>query len=77
MRLLADKQRALSRISLRKDQVLEIHFTPLPEPPAEMMKLPGVRTWIEQLKLMRERDTQALQRLVNNLQVSSNNTGTE
>ena len=57
----------LSRRSLRKDQLLEIHFSPLPEPPPEMMKLPGVRVWFQQLKLMRERDTQALQRFVANL----------
>lgn len=68
-----DKALALSRRALRLDQVLEIHFSPLPEPPAEMMKLPGVRAWIDQLKLMRERDTQTFQRMVNNLQISSNN----
>lgn len=62
----------LSRKSLRKDQVLEIHFSPIPEPPPEMMKLPGVRAWFEQLKLMRERDTQSFQRMVNNLQISGN-----
>lgn len=56
--------RQLSRLSLRTDQILELHFTPLPEPPPEMMKLPGVRSWFEQLKIMRERDVQALNRLV-------------
>lgn len=67
--------RALSRMSLRQDQVLEFHLTPLPEPPPEAMKLPGMRQWFEQLRLMRERDTQSLYRLVNNLQISSNQTG--
>lgn len=47
----------------------------MPEPPPEMMKLPGVRQWFEQLKLMRDRDTQCFQRMVNNLQISSNNAG--
>jgi len=61
------KAQALSQRSLRKDQVLEVHFTPFPEPPPEMMKLPGVRAWVSQLRLMRERDTQTLQRLVQNL----------
>lgn len=62
----------LSRRSLRRDQILELHFSPIPEPPPEMMKLPGVRAWFEQLKLMRERDTQCFQRMVNNLQISGN-----
>lgn len=57
----------LSRRSLRRDQILEIHFSPLPEPPPETMKLPGFRAWFEQLKVMRERDTQAIQHFVNNL----------
>jgi hypothetical protein len=54
----------LSRISLRTDQVLEVHFDKLPEPPPEMLKLPGVASWFRDLKLMRERDVQAFQRLV-------------
>jgi len=57
----------LSRRSLRRDQVLEIHFSPLPEPPQQMLKLPGVREWIDQMKLMRQRDVQALERMVTNL----------
>jgi hypothetical protein len=57
----------LSRRSLRRDQVLEIHFSPLPEPPQQMLKLPGVREWIDQMKLMRQRDVQALERMVANL----------
>jgi hypothetical protein len=67
----------LSQRSLRRDQVLEIHFSPMPDPPHEMMKLPGVRAWVEQLKLMRDRDIQSFHRLVNNLQISSNNAGQE
>jgi hypothetical protein len=72
-----NKATVLSQRSLRRDQVLEIHFSPLPEPPPEMMKLPGVRAWFEQMKLMRDRDIQSFHRLVNNLQISSNNAGPE
>lgn len=57
----------LSRISLRTDQILELHFDKLPEPPPEMMKLPGVANWFRDMKLMRERDVQAFHRLVNNI----------
>lgn len=57
----------LSRISLRTDQVLEIHFTQLPEPPPEFLKLPGAANWFRDLKLARERDIQAFHRLVNNI----------
>lgn len=66
----------LSRTSLRRDQVIEIHFAPWPDPPQEMLKLPGVAKWWDLMKLGRERDTQSIQRLVNNLQIASNNTGT-
>lgn len=66
----------LSRKSLRRDQVLEIHFDQLPEPSPNMMKLPGVAEWWAQMKLTRERDVQALHRLINNLQVSSNGAAT-
>lgn len=58
---------ALSRKSLRPDQILELHLTPFPDPPPEMMKLPGVAAWWQQMRLTRERDMQALHRLVNNL----------
>jgi len=57
----------LSRTSLRRDQVLEIHFAPWPDPPANMMKLPGVQEWWNQMKLCRERDIQTMQRMVNNI----------
>lgn len=66
----------LSRKSLRRDQVLEIHFAPLPEPPPNMMKLPGVADWWAQMKLTRERDVQVFHRMVNNLQISSNGAAT-
>jgi len=60
----------LSRRSLRRDQILEFRLAPLPEPPPEMMKLPGVARWWEQMVLMRRRDTEALYALINNLQVN-------
>ncbi len=63
----------LSRKSLRRDQLLELHFSVWPEPPPEMLKLPGVAKWWNEMKLARERDVQAFHRFVNNLQISSNN----
>lgn len=60
-------ERDLSRISLRKDQVVELHLDKFPEPPAAMMKLPGVAQWWSEMRLMRERDIQALYRFVNNI----------
>lgn len=68
-------ERTLSRLSLRRDQVLEIHFDKLPDPPPEMLKLPGVSAWWQSMKLHDERRVQAFHRMVNNLQVSTNNTG--
>lgn len=59
--------RTLSRLSLRQDQIIELNLDRLPEPPPSMMKLPGVASWFNQMKLARERDTQALYRMVNNL----------
>lgn len=61
----------ISRKSLRRDQVLEVHFMPWPEPPPNMLKLPGVAEWWNGMKLARERDTQALHRLINNLGIAS------
>lgn len=61
------KEQTLSRMSLRQDQVLEFKMDRLPKPPDNMMKLPGVSPWWQQMELSRERDTQAIYRLVNNL----------
>lgn len=66
----------LSRISLRQDQILELHWSPLPEPPPNMMKLPGVAEWWAQMKLARERDVQSFHRLVVNLQIRANSPAT-
>lgn len=60
-------QRQLSRIALRKDQILEVQFGPIPEPPPEMAKLPGVETWFSQLKISRERDISSIDRMLSNL----------
>ena len=61
----------VSRIALRKDQVLEIQWTPWPEPPPEMIKLPGVREWWQAMRTARDRDIASLQRLVNNLGIAT------
>lgn len=68
--------RALSRQSLRSDQILEFNFDKMPEPPPQMMKLPGVAEWFNSLRLMRERDSQAFYRLVNNLKKAEIDGGT-
>jgi hypothetical protein len=59
--------RQLSRFSLRQDQILELNFEKIPEPPSEMLKLPGVRSWWETLQLHDERRIQAFYRMVNNI----------
>lgn len=66
------KEISLSRISLKPDRVLEIQFDRLPDPPPEMLKLPGVAYWWHQMKLTRERDINALTRLVNNISSLTN-----
>jgi len=66
---------SLSRHSLRRDQVLELHFAQLPTPPAAMLKLPGVAEWWREMLIQDERRIQAFHRMVNNLQISSNQTG--
>lgn len=54
----------LSRRAVRQDLVTEVLFDRLPDPPVEMLKLPGVSKWITDMRLARERDIQALHRLV-------------
>jgi hypothetical protein len=68
----------LSRLSLRNDQVLELHLSPLQDLPPEAAKLPGIKAFWDQMRLMRERDTQAFHRLVNNIssRVSSSSAST-
>src|SRR4030095_14757788 len=58
-----DKARKLSRLKLRRDQLVEINLDKIPEPPEQMRKLPGVETWFQQLRLKEERDQQAFHRM--------------
>jgi hypothetical protein len=60
----------IRRLALRTDQVLEIHLSDWPSPPPALLKIPGVVDWWNQMKLSRERDVLAIQRLVNNLNQS-------
>jgi len=62
--------RQLSRISLRPDQILEVQFGPWMEPSPEMLRLPGVNAWWQQLRLSRERDISTFNKLINNLRLS-------
>lgn len=59
--------RQLSRISLRKDQILQVQFGPWNDPPPEMAKLPGVNPWWNEMKLARERDIATIERMLNNI----------
>jgi len=60
-------ERQLGRIALRGDQVLEFKWPPFPVPPEEMLKLPGVRAWVQEMQLTNKRQAEMLARLVNNL----------
>lgn len=61
----------LSRTALRRDQILEVQFSPWPEPPPEMLRLPGVQTWWNEMKLVRERDITTFKKLINNLGIAT------
>ena len=61
----------VSRIALRRDQILEVQFSPWPEPSPQMLKLPGVQEWWNEMKLARERDINTLQKLINNLGIAT------
>lgn len=56
--------RELSRRSLRAGQVTEVLLDRLPNAPPEMMKLPGVARFMEDMRLARERDIQAFHRFM-------------
>lgn len=62
-----DKARKLSRLALRSDQLVEIHLDKMPEPPEQMMRLPGVSAWFAQMRLKEERDQQSLHRMLTQL----------
>lgn len=61
----------LRRLSLRKDQILEVQFGPWPDPPEQMLRLPGVQTWWNEMKLARERDINTMHKLINNLGIAT------
>lgn len=56
--------RELSRRSLRAGQVTEVLLDRLPLAPPEMLKLPGVSRFMEDMRLARERDIQAFHRFM-------------
>jgi hypothetical protein len=65
------KANELSRRSLRTDRVIELSLAPWPDPPPNMMKLPGVSEWWAQMKLARERDIQSLHGLAVRYQIQT------
>jgi hypothetical protein len=66
----------LSRRSLRAGQVKEVLLDRLPDAPPEMLKLPGVAKFIDNMKLARERDIQAFHRFMNDITASTASSGT-
>ncbi len=50
----------VQRLALQKTRVTEVHLPPLPEPPAALMRIPGVMDWWKEMKVTRERDQEAL-----------------
>lgn len=61
----------LSRIAKRRDQILEVQFAPMPEAPPQLLRLPGFQEFYLNLKLLRERDIQTFQNLINNLGIAT------
>lgn len=61
----------LSRLSLRRDQVLEFDLCNWPEPPPELLKMPGFNTWWQHMLLTRERDRTSFKKLFNNLGIAT------
>jgi hypothetical protein len=61
----------LRRISKRQDQILEIQWAPWPDPPPALMRIAGVSEWWQQMRLVRNRDIDTLNKLVVNLQIAS------
>lgn len=68
--------RELSRRSLRPDQVTEVHLDRLPDAPPEMLKLPGVRMWMDAMRLARDRDIQGLHRIISGINATASATST-
>lgn len=64
---MTQKEKELARISLRGDQVLELNLDKLPDPPPQMMKLPGVAEWWIGVKQTETRNINALYRWASNI----------
>lgn len=56
----------IARLAQPKIRVTEIHLAQLPELPRELRHVPGFAAWWRELKLMRERDQEAFNRLLLN-----------
>lgn len=54
----------VQRLAMQPVSVTDVNLVPLPEPPERLMRLPGMAEWVAELKLMRERDRETLQRLI-------------
>lgn len=61
----------LSRRSLRRDQILEIQWPSMPEPPPALMRIPGFAEYHAGLKLHNERTQAVFDKLINNLGVAT------
>jgi len=57
----------LSRRAIRNDLVVEVLLDRWPEPPPEMLRLPGVAQYANAIRLARERDNQGLRRIISQL----------
>lgn len=56
----------IQRLAQPKIRITEIHLAPLPALPRELLHVPGFAAWWKALKLMRERDQEAFNRLLLN-----------
>lgn len=61
----------IERLAQQKIRITESHLSPLPDIPPSLLKFPGVSQWWKQMKLMRERDQEAFNRLLLNRENSS------
>lgn len=61
----------VERLAQQKIRVTEVHLSGLPDIPPSLLKFPGVKEWWNQMKLMRERDQEAFNRLILNRENSA------
>lgn len=61
----------VERLAQQKIRITESHLSPLPDIPESLLKFPGVREWWNAMKLMRERDQEAFNRLILNRETNS------